>query len=115
MNPLSCEPAGPELAAGLDQIRDEFDVPGPHSTAALEEADQPARRVLEHLDAPTAGCPPELDASVVAVNGDRSTVVVASLAVQADIEGVSLPLGETVRVRVDDADPASRQVRFTPV
>jgi hypothetical protein len=52
---------------------------------------------------------------VVAVSGDRSTVVAASLAVQADVEGVSLPLGETVRVRVDDADPARRQVRFTPV
>jgi exoribonuclease R len=56
-----------------------------------------------------------LDATVVSAGEDRSTVVVGSLAIQASNAGAPLPLGEPNRVRVDDADPVARQVRFTVV
>jgi exoribonuclease R len=56
-----------------------------------------------------------LDATVVSAGEDRSTVVVGSLAIQASIAGAPLPLGEPIRVRVDDADPVARQVRLTVV
>jgi exoribonuclease R len=56
-----------------------------------------------------------LDAAVVSADDDRSTVVIASHAVQATIDGARLPLGETVPVRVEDADLLSRRVHLTPV
>jgi exoribonuclease R len=56
-----------------------------------------------------------VDATVVSADDDRSTVVVESLVVQAAIEGATLPLGETISVRVAEADPVARRVRLTPV
>jgi exoribonuclease R len=56
-----------------------------------------------------------LQATVVSAEDGRSTVVVESLVVQADIEGATLPLGEAVSVHVEAADPVARRVRFTPV
>jgi exoribonuclease R len=56
-----------------------------------------------------------LDATVVSAGAERSMVVIASLAVQATIDGVALPLGDTVPVRVEDADPVARRVRFSVV
>jgi exoribonuclease R len=53
-----------------------------------------------------------LDATVVSVGEDRSTVVIPSLAVQAEVAGAALPLGDPVRVRVEEADPVARQVRL---
>ena len=52
-------------------------------------------------------------ATVVAADDDRSTVVIGSLAVQAAVEGASLPLGETVDVRIDAVDPEARAVRLS--
>jgi exoribonuclease R len=54
-----------------------------------------------------------MPATVVAVRGDRSTVVLRELAVQAAVDGV-LPLGEVASVRIDAADPATRTLRLVP-
>lgn len=54
-----------------------------------------------------------LDATVVSAEAERSIVVIASLAVQATIDGAPLPLGDTVPVRVDDADATTRRVRIS--
>ncbi|MGH9273228.1 MAG: RNB domain-containing ribonuclease [Acidimicrobiales bacterium] len=55
IQPLRCEHEAPELEAGLDRIREEFDVPGPHSAEAVAEADGAAHAVLSGLDAPMSG------------------------------------------------------------
>jgi exoribonuclease R len=52
-----------------------------------------------------------LAATVVASHDERSTVVVADPAVQADVPG-ELPLGERVEVRVEAADPATRTIEL---
>lgn len=49
--PLWLDARSPALEAGLARIRAEFDVPGEHSPAALDEAAQAARAVLGALDA----------------------------------------------------------------
>lgn len=48
--PLWLDADSPALQAGLARIREEFDVPGPHTPAAAAEADRAARRVLHELD-----------------------------------------------------------------
>ena len=55
-----------------------------------------------------------LPATVVAAGEDRSTVVLADPAVQAQLDHV-LPLGERIHVRVELADPATRSVVLHPV
>lgn len=55
IQPLRCEHHAPELEAGLDRIREEFDVPGPHSAEAIAEADRAAHEVLSGLDDSTSG------------------------------------------------------------
>jgi exoribonuclease R len=52
-------------------------------------------------------------AAVVDSGHERGTVVLADPAVRARCDGPSLPLGERVEVRLEVADPASRDVRFT--
>jgi exoribonuclease R len=54
-------------------------------------------------------------ATVVASDDDRSTVVIAEPAVQADVAGHRLPLGEQVQLRIDAADPVERRLVLTPV
>lgn len=54
-------------------------------------------------------------ATVVAANDHRSTVVIRDLAVQADVEGATLPLGEAVEVRIDGVDPLARRVTLSAV
>ncbi len=48
--PLWLDADSPALQAGLARIREEFDVPGPHSPAGVEEATDAAGRVLHGLD-----------------------------------------------------------------
>jgi exoribonuclease R len=52
-------------------------------------------------------------AAVVDSGHERGTVVLADPAVRARCDGPSLPLGERVEVRLEVADPVSRDVRFT--
>ena len=52
-------------------------------------------------------------AAVVDSGHERGTVVLADPAVRARCDGPSLPLGERVEVRLEVADPASHDVRFT--
>lgn len=52
-------------------------------------------------------------AAVVESGHDHGTVVLDDPAVRARCDGPSLPLGERVEVRLEVADPASRDVRFT--
>ena len=42
-------------------------------------------------------------------------MVIPELAVQADVAGGALPLGEPIRVRVAAADPTTRQVALEAV
>ncbi|MEO7430367.1 MAG: RNB domain-containing ribonuclease, partial [Acidimicrobiales bacterium] len=76
-----------------------------------------ARAVVDLVEAltlaPRVGA--VLDATVVASGPKRSTIVVHDLAVQADIDGATLPLGDTVSVRIEAADPVARRVRFAAV
>ncbi|SCX58670.1 RNB domain-containing protein [Klenkia marina] len=53
------------------------------------------------------------DAVVLDAEEKRSTVVLADLAVQARCDGRLTP-GDVVRVRLTEADPATRTVRFAP-
>jgi exoribonuclease R len=55
-----------------------------------------------------------LPATVVAVEDDHSTIVLAEPAVQTRV-AIVLPLGERIHVRIDDADPVSRAVELHPV
>jgi len=55
-----------------------------------------------------------VDATVVAADAERSTVVIAEPAVQAVVDGHALPLGEVVRVRIAAADLDARRVHLTP-
>jgi exoribonuclease R len=52
-------------------------------------------------------------AAVVESGNEHGTVVLGDPAVRARCDGPSLPLGERVEVRLEVADPASREVRFT--
>jgi exoribonuclease R len=54
-------------------------------------------------------------ATVVASSEDRSTVVMARPAVQAEVDGHALPLGDRVQLRVESVDVVERRVRLTPV
>ncbi|MET0729074.1 MAG: RNB domain-containing ribonuclease [Acidimicrobiales bacterium] len=55
-----------------------------------------------------------LDATVVSSTDDRSGIVIHDLAVEATVEGSSLPVGEVVPVRVETVDVVARQVRLVP-
>lgn len=48
--PLWLDADSPALRAGLARIREEFDVPGPHSPQAVTEAEAAAHAVLHRLD-----------------------------------------------------------------
>ena len=52
------------------------------------------------------------DAAVVDLNGEGATVVVADPAVRAKCSGTGFRLGTRCRVRLVQADPVSRKVRF---
>jgi exoribonuclease R len=54
------------------------------------------------------------DAAVVEVSGGHAMVVLDDPAVRARCEGVDLPLGERLAVRLTVADPTARTVRFVP-
>jgi len=56
------------------------------------------------------------DAVIVDVDFERPRGVVqlASPAVRGRIDGVALPLGQALRVRLVEADPVARSVRFAP-
>lgn len=56
-----------------------------------------------------------VSAAVVSSDDKRSSVVVGALAVQVWVDAPNLPIGETMPLRVDDADPTTRAVRLTPV
>ncbi|WP_436772805.1 RNB domain-containing ribonuclease [Yinghuangia sp. YIM S09857] len=58
----------------------------------------------------------EFDAVVVDLNdkGDAGTVQLRAPAVRAKFSGAGLKLGSAVRVRLTEADPAKRRVRFAP-
>ncbi|HEX4868275.1 MAG TPA: RNB domain-containing ribonuclease [Acidimicrobiales bacterium] len=53
--PLWLDADTPELRAGLARIREEFEVPGAHSPAAVDEADVVSRAVLRSLDGALGG------------------------------------------------------------
>jgi exoribonuclease R len=55
------------------------------------------------------------DGTVLSVEKGRSTVQLADPAVTADLDGVDLSPGTALTVRLVDADPAARRVRFAPV
>jgi exoribonuclease R len=97
----------PELVAALD------DLPKAMARASGREGNV-ARACIDLVEAlllrPRVG--EALDATVVSVGEVRSTVVIPALAVQADVAGAVLPLGEPVRVEVEAADPDTRQVRL---
>jgi exoribonuclease R len=52
------------------------------------------------------------DAAVVDLNGEGATVVLTDPAVRAKCSGTGLRLGTRVRVRLAQADPVTRKVRF---
>lgn len=54
-------------------------------------------------------------ATVVAVNGEGSVVVLADPAVQATVREHRLPLGERIQLRVEAVDIDARRVELTPV
>ncbi|SEQ08813.1 RNB domain-containing protein [Lentzea xinjiangensis] len=57
----------------------------------------------------------EFDAVVLRAGDDEAEVFVAAPPVLAKCAGKRLPEGERIRVRLDEADPAGRRVRFTAV
>jgi hypothetical protein len=54
----------------------------------------------------------ELDATVVDAEDGKGTVQLADPAVRAPVRGEHLPVGQVIRVRLAEADPATRRVRF---
>ncbi|TDE88847.1 RNB domain-containing ribonuclease [Occultella glacieicola] len=64
--------------------------------------------LLERRNNGAAADAPEASTAV----GQEGTVVLADPAVRATVTGTDLPLGESVRVRLTEADPGSRTVRF---
>ncbi len=94
----------------------------PDLPATMSESDRRTsafeRAVLDLVEAGVlAGSVGEVFTGVVVDTDERDprtgTVVIADPAVEAPVRAPSpLPLGETVRVRLDAADPASRTVRF---
>lgn len=98
----------PEVVAALD------DLPKALAQARGREGNV-ARAVVDLVEAllllPLVG--QVLAATVVAVDAGRSTVVLGAPAVQAIVDGVELPLGAPVSLRVEAADPLTRQVRLS--
>ena len=54
----------------------------------------------------------DVDARPREGGGQRGTVMLADPAVQGHVYGDALPLGEEVRVRVTEANPTTRTIRF---
>jgi exoribonuclease R len=54
------------------------------------------------------------DAAVVEVSGGHAMVVLDDPSVRARCDGVDLPLGKRLAVRLTEADPVARTVRFVP-
>jgi exoribonuclease R len=54
------------------------------------------------------------DAVVVEADGKRGVVQLAEPAVRARCDGADLPVGHRLRVRLTEADVATRSVRFVP-
>ncbi|HMN99387.1 MAG TPA: RNB domain-containing ribonuclease [Miltoncostaeaceae bacterium] len=108
------------LAAGAD--------PPEWAIAAMEEMPQrmattagraraAERAAVDHLEAVllTSRVGQDFDGVVTDVREGRATVQVADPAVVAPLDGDGIAPGTRVRVRLTDADPAERTVRFTLV
>jgi exoribonuclease R len=54
----------------------------------------------------------EVEATVVDAEDGKGNVQLADPAVRAPVRGTHLPVGEVIRVRLAEADPATRRVRF---
>ncbi|MCU1487293.1 MAG: ribonuclease [Actinomycetia bacterium] len=93
-------PALPELMAGAD-----------HRAHALERAGLDLAEAI--VLRPSVG--QEFRATVVDAEAGKGTVQLADPAVRAPVRGVHLPVGETVTVRLVEADPSARKVRFETV
>jgi exoribonuclease R len=57
----------------------------------------------------------EFDAAVLDVDGKRADIALDDPPVRARCEGEGLPLGERIRVKLTEADPARRKVLFRTV
>jgi exoribonuclease R len=92
-------PEVPELMAGADRREHELD-----------------RAVLDYVEAvvlaPRVG--ETFDAVVTETDEKGGMVQLCEPAVRAPLRGAA-PLGEEIRVRLTEADPATRRVRFAPV
>jgi exoribonuclease R len=96
----SALPELPELMAAAD-----------HRAHALERAGVDLAEAL--VLGPCVG--QEFTATVVDAEDGRGTVQLASPAVRAPVHGASLPVGEAITVRLAEADPVARKVRFEAV
>ncbi|MCU1692851.1 MAG: ribonuclease [Frankiales bacterium] len=85
-------------------------------TAADRRASALDRAVVDLAEAlllaPRVG--EEFDGVVVEASTRGGTVQLADPPVRAKLTGADLPLGQRVRVRLEQADPVTRTVRFTP-
>jgi exoribonuclease R len=86
--------------------------------ASHQRAGALERAILDHTEAwllaPRLG--QVFAAAVVEVerDDDRATIVLDEPAVRARCEGARLTLGARIDARLVEADPVTRQVRFTP-
>jgi exoribonuclease R len=87
----------PELMAAAD-----------HRAHALERAGVDLAEAL--VLAPRVG--EEVDATIVEAEDGKGTVQLQDPAVRAPVRGTHLPVGDVVRVRLTEADPTTRRVRF---
>lgn len=105
---LAGRPPPPEIVGALGEL------PKALAQARGKEGNV-ARAVVDLVEAlllaPLVGG--VVEATVVTSGDGRSTVVLAHPAVQAVVDGVDLPLGEVVRLRVDGADPVERRVELS--
>ena len=99
MRRLKAPPEPPaDLAAGLDAIREELDVPGEFPPEALREAEDAAR--APHFD-----------------REDRRDVELFTIDPPGSLDldqAMALAPGDEVTDRLAEADPERRRVRFTP-
>lgn len=109
------------VAAG-DDVPDWVLTRLPDLPKAMETGDRKAheaeREAVDLVEAAVLGphVGEEFDAVVVDLNekGDAGTVQLREPAVRAKFSGTGLKLGSAVRVRLTEADPAKRRVRFAP-
>jgi exoribonuclease R len=84
---------------------------------ATRRARDAERAAVDHMEAvllaPRIG--QDFDGVVTDVRDDRATVQVADPAVVAPLDGDGVEPGTRVRVRLTQADPLARKVRFTLV